>query len=166
MYNRQPRNWRHYTRAPNPGPIIEPEGYIEERDASRRKHNYSVEVDENLLLVDGIAIPLPHVRGVSSIIQDCTAGRGSRVDLHFFGITIAGVTERTRVYQGDPPFWHCVPYGDPNKQGIRDVLTAREMEWHVNQLAIQRHNVLVAINEYINRVRGFDPANRQLKLGF
>lgn len=147
-----------------------PELYIEARNRDRAHHSYSVQVDDNLVSVRGgadriwtghneVVIPLPFIRGVSSIYERHTKGRGSCVDLLAFNITVAGQTDPTVIYQGEPMSWYK---GTKTQQAfVRDT----EMNWHKQQLLVLRHDVLTAVNGYINRVRALEPQDRQLKLG-
>ena len=148
-----------------------PPDYCSLRDEYRKRHKYGVSVDENLLVVDcgksaysddgvDVVIPLPFVRGVSSIYECYTAGRGSAVNLLVFSITVDGWKDKVIIYQDEPFSWWGAP------QDKIAVLRNQEMKWHKKQLAVQRHEVLSAINEYINRVLQMSPENRQLKLGF
>lgn len=151
-----------------------PPEYIERRDADRAEHPYRVEVDENLLTIksgrskysdegsEGLTIPLPFIRGIGSINKHYTGGRGSAVDLMAFSVTMTQGTSPFVIYQGEPVWgWSC---GLTEAEQV--VLQAEEMKWHKQQLAILRHDVLAALNAYIDLVRELDPQNRQLKLGF
>lgn len=144
--------------------------YLRLRDQSRRDNSYAVTVDENLLTihhgkdmlsdeeVGGHVIPLPHIRGVSSIHKRYTKGSGSSVNLLAFSITVVGLSTPINIYQGEPFMW----FGKSPSPMIHEDI---EMLWHKNQLINQRHEVLAALNAYINRVRNLEPEDRQLKLG-
>lgn len=155
--------------APEPKDIG-PEAYLAKRNEDRARHPYSVTVDENLLTVRGgydrhsdyhceITVPLPFIRGIGSICEHYTKGRGSRVNLRAFNIIVAGQKDAVNIFQGEPVWWY------PGGESLRKSLTEQEMIWHIRQLAMVRHEVLAAVNAYINRVRELDPQNRQLKLG-
>ena len=150
-----------------------PQDYLTRRAEYRKRHQYTATVDENLLIIScgrsaysdheegGLVIPLPSIRGVSGIYKNYTSGRGSAVDLLAYDITLSGTTPKKFVIYQDEPFswWGA-------EKDERNVLRDQEMAWHKQRLVLQRHEVLSAINGYINRVLQLSPENRQLKLGF
>lgn len=144
--------------------------YLKMREQERAASNYSVTVDENLLTIHcgksafdsevhgGHVVPLPHIRGVSAIHKTYTKGSGSSVNLLAFYITVVGLQKPITIHQGEPFMW----FGKSPSPMMHE---EAEMLWHKNQLIIQRHDVLAALNAYINRVRNLEPEDRQLKLG-
>lgn len=134
-------------------------------ERSRTRSPYSVEVDENLVTVsqnyvgvmseqlETLTIILPHVTGVSGMKTD-----SGYLKLPYFSVHMAG-GHKFDVYSAEP-FDHFMDSGhrDAEKNKL-------EREWHCQRLAAQRHEVLVAINNFLRRRHPAVP-NTQLSLGF